>query len=170
MARSVSRAAGGRGGNAALRLAGVRQFHSYLGAFIAPSVLFFAITGSLQLFNLHEAHGAYQPPALIEKLSAVHKDQRFAAKPGRAASAPRTAAAEEEHAGAGHDEDHATPTSKGAPNRALVLKWLFLAVAISLIASTCLGIWMAITNSRRKVVVWALLILGAALPVLILAV
>lgn len=162
MARSAPRAGGARAANPALRLAGVRQFHTYLGAFIAPSILFFALTGSVQLFNLHEAHGSYRPPVLIEKLSAVHKDQRFTAKP-MADDAP-TARADADH------DDDAAPTSKGPPARALVLKWLFLAVAISLIVSTCLGIWMAVTCSLRKGVVWALLILGAVLPVLILVV
>jgi len=154
-----------------MRLAGVRQYHSYLGAFIAPSVLFFAVTGALQLFSLHEAHGDYRPPALIEKLSAVHKDQRFAIKARR--HAPPAEAAhrgEDGQADADHEHDHAASSSKRATARGLVLKWLFLAISISLIISTCLGVWMAITSSRRKVVVWALLILGAALPVLILAV
>ena len=61
--------------------------------FIAPSVLFFAFTGSLQLFSLHEAHGSYQPPALIAALGTVHKDQRFGEVPKRpeAARAPATA-------------------------------------------------------------------------------
>ena len=177
MARPVSRASAPRGSNPALRLAAIRQFHAYLGAFIAPSVLFFAMTGSLQLFSLHEAHGNYQPPPLIEKLSAVHKDQRFSAKPHKAGPTPAGAAhaegkhAEDTHAegsqaGAAHDHDHPATT----PVRDLTLKWLFLAVAVSLIVSTCLGLWMAVTYSRRKVVIWTLLILGAALPVLILTI
>ena len=159
MARSVSRANGARAANPALRLASIRQLHAYLGAFIAPSVLFFAFTASLQLFSLHEAHGGYHPPALIEKLGAVHKDQRFAAEPKDD---------DDDHADADHHHDHAAPD--GPPARSLTLKWLFLAVAVSLMASTCLGVWMAITASRRKSVVWGLLILGAALPILILTV
>ena len=30
-----------------------RQWHLYLGTFFAPSILFFALTGALQLFGLH---------------------------------------------------------------------------------------------------------------------
>ena len=56
----------------------MRRWHSYIGLFIAPSVLFFALTGATQLFSLHEEHGNYKPPAIIEKLSSVHKDQVFA--------------------------------------------------------------------------------------------
>ena len=171
MARPVSRAGASRGANPALRLAAIRQFHSYLGAFVAPSVLFFAATGSVQLFSLHEAHGSYTPPPLIEKLSAVHKDQRFAvAKPKHAAPPPagaRHAEAEPAEA-ADHDHGHAHPAMKST--RELTLKWLFLAVAVSLIVSTCLGLWMAMTYSKRKAVIWTLLILGAGLPILILTV
>ena len=169
MARPVSRAGASRGANPALRLAAIRQFHAYLGAFIAPSVLFFAATGALQLFSLHEAHGSYQPPPLIEKLSAVHKDQRFAAPPKRAAPPPAGARhAEAAPAEAADHHDHAPKAAK--PARELTLKWLFLAVAVSLIVSTCLGLWMAMTYSKRKAVIWTLLILGAGLPILILTV
>jgi hypothetical protein len=56
----------------------IRRWHSYIGLFIAPSVLFFSLTGAVQLFSLHESHGKYRPPPILEKLSAVHKDQVFA--------------------------------------------------------------------------------------------
>ena len=172
MARPASRANGTRGGNPALRLAAIRQFHTYLGVFIAPSILFFAMTGAWQLFSLHEAHGGYRPPPLIEKLGSVHKDQRFTAKAKHAAARAQA----EHHAEADtdadhdHDHDHAAAPAKGLPMQTLALKFLFLGVAISLIVSTCLGVWMAVTASRRKGPIWALLILGAVLPVLILAV
>jgi hypothetical protein len=101
----------------------------------------------------------------------VHKDQRFAAKPRRAAPAARVAGhGEDEASDADHQPSHAATRSKAPPTRALVLKWLFLVVAVSLMISTCLGIWMAVTSSRRKGVVWSLLALGAALPVLILVI
>jgi hypothetical protein len=38
----------------------------------------FALTGATQIFNLYEAHGGYQSPAIVEKLSSVHQDQVFA--------------------------------------------------------------------------------------------
>ena len=162
MARPAPRAGGSRGANPALRLAAIRQFHAYIGAFIAPSLLFFAFTGAVQLFSLHEAHGSYRPPALIEKLSAVHKDQRFAVKPRHGPAADRPAPRAEPKL-----DSARAPRPISA--RALALKWLFLAVAIGLVVSTGLGVWMAVIHSRRKAVTWALLILGAALPVLILA-
>ena len=163
MARPVSRVAGSRGPNPALRMTAIRQWHTYIGALIAPSVLFFAITGCLQLFSLHEAHGNYTPPQLIEKLSAVHKDQRFSAKSDH--DAPAAGAHHAHDADADHDK-----APKAPPIGTLVLKWLFLAVGIGLIVSTCLGLYMALTTSRRKAVVWFLLILGAVAPVLALAI
>lgn len=146
--------------NPALRLAAIRQWHSYIGAFIAPSVLFFALTGSLQLFSLHEAHGAYVPAPVIEKLGMLHKDQVFAAKPKRppAASAGPAKAKPAE----------AKPEKKTKPTT-LALKWLFLAVAAGLAVSTCLGLWMGLLHNRRKGVILALLIAGAVIPTVLAA-
>jgi uncharacterized iron-regulated membrane protein len=59
-------------------MSSLRTWHTYLGLLIAPSVLFFSLTGALQLFGLHEAHGAYHPAVIIEKLGMLHKDQVFA--------------------------------------------------------------------------------------------
>jgi len=140
----------------------MRQVHTYIGAFIAPSVLFFAFTGSLQLFSLHEAHGAYTPPALVESLARVHKDQVLRGKPGPAAK----------DADADHDHHHHARPSKAAPAApawsVTALKWVFLAVAVGLITSTLLGLWLAFTSARRKGVVLALFVAGAALPVILL--
>lgn len=140
----------------------IRQIHSYIGAFIAPSVLFFAFTGSLQLFSLHEAHGAYTPPAIVEALARVHKDQVLKEKPEPAAKG----------ADGGHDHHHHAGPAKAAPAApamsVMALKWVFLAVAAGLIASTLLGLWLAFTSGRRKSVVLGLFVAGAVLPVVLL--
>jgi len=136
----------------------VRQVHTYIGAFIAPSVLFFAFTGSLQLFSLHEAHGAYTPPAIIQALGRVHKDQVLKESP--------EPASEGADAHDDHDHDHHAAAAPTWP--VVALKWVFLAVAIGLITSTLLGLWLAFTFGRRKAVVLALFVAGAALPVLLL--
>jgi hypothetical protein len=148
-----------RGGNQALQMAAVRRFHSYLGAFIAPSVLFFALTGSLQLFTLHEAHGAYRPPALIEKLGNLHKDQVFAAKHKGPAPAPAP-----KRAPSPAKESH----DAGPKIATLALKWFFLFVAAGLAASTGLGLWMALTHGANRRLLWILFLAGAVLPVVIL--
>jgi hypothetical protein len=155
----LTRATARRGGNPALKLAAIRQFHSYFGVFIAPSILFFALTGSLQLFSLHEAHGGYSPPAIVEKLGNLHKDQVFAAKPKRAVAAKAPKAA-----GAKAEEHH----EAGPKISTLALKWFFLFVAASLAVSTCLGLWMSLAYSQKRGVLWLLFLAGAAIPVVIL--
>jgi hypothetical protein len=140
----------------------VRQWHSYIGAFIAPSVLFFAFTGSLQLFSLHEAHGAYTPPPVVEDLGRVHKDQIWDA-PARAQA----------HADDAHEQDHhaGPPRHREKPPAAwpvMALKWLFLAVAVGLMGSTLLGLCLALTVGRRRGLVLALFGAGTVLPLLLL--
>jgi hypothetical protein len=136
----------------------VRQIHTYIGAFIAPSVLFFAFTGSLQLFSLHEAHGAYTPPAIIEALGHVHTDQILKEKPDPASKSADT---HEDH-----DHDHHAAGPPAWPVKAL--KWVFLTMAIGLITSTLLGLWLAFTSARRKGVVLALFVAGGLLPLVLL--
>jgi len=143
----------------------VRQLHTYFGAFVAPSVLFFAFTGSLQLFSLHEAHGAYTPPAIVEMLSRVHKDQALHAKPKPAPKGGDV----EESPGRKHHPAPAKAAPEPPPWPVMALKWFFLAVAIGLMTSTLFGLWMALTFSRRKAVVLALFAVGAVLPVLLVA-
>jgi hypothetical protein len=138
----------------------IRQLHAYIGLFIAPSVLFFALTGTLQLFSLHEAHDDYQPFALIEKLSSVHKDQVFAfgdhhAEPAPGSAAQKTAAGA---AGGGQEEQEKTELST------VMLKSFFLLVALSLALSTALGLWMGLTQMRRKRIAWVLLAAGTLIP------
>lgn len=55
----------------------VRYTHLYLGVFIAPALLFFAFTGALQTFSLHETirGSSYKPPAWIATLAQIHKKQ-----------------------------------------------------------------------------------------------
>ena len=139
----------------------LRQLHSYIGAFIAPSVLFLAVTGALQVFSLHEAHGAYRPPELLARLSRIHKDQ--------VATLP---AAKTPQAGGRHDHGSRAETphiSRANAWAVTALKWLFAAVAAGLTLSTLIGLWIAFTTARRRGVILALFALGAALPIVLLA-
>ena len=199
MAKSPDAAAPRRGANPALRLAAIRRWHSWMGVFIAPSVIFFAFTGVIQIFSLHEARGGYHPPALIEGMGAVHKDQVFRLKPPRPAAAPVPAPSTAQepapksgghhHDGdAGHDDadpedgDHAGPAAtsapsapadkaaakpKGQPIKVYALKWFFTLVAVGLIASTSLGLWMALAYGRDKRALWIALAVGTIVPVLL---
>lgn len=159
----------------------IRQLHAWLSVFVAPTVLFFACTGALQLFSLHEAHGDYHPAPLIEKLGMLHKDQKFALKPHHADSKLRTpvGAIEPERSEAARaapargEGDWVAPIKASAPEdaapaRVQALKVFFCAAAVMLIFTTLMGVWMALTQHRQKWVLLVLLMLGAAAPVAIL--
>ncbi len=141
-------------------MSSIRLWHAYIGILIAPSVLFFALTGALQLFGLHEAHGTYHPAVLIEKLSAVHKDQVFAVK-------EHDDEHEHEHEHEHEQGDH--PQDQGAHEEeptlgTVLLRWYFLIVALSLSVSTAFGLWMGLTNIRQRRVGWVLLAIGTVVP------
>lgn len=140
----------------------IRQLHLYVGVLFAPTILFFALTGAVQLFSLHEESrdGAYTPPALVEQLSQVHIHQRFAGKPKRPEPArAQPVRAEREH----HEEGKRPAQHPGA-------KWFFLFAALGLTASALLGLWMGLTQSRNPRLAWGLLIAGVLLPVLLIIV
>jgi hypothetical protein len=54
-----------------------RLIHLYLGIFTAPALIFFAFTGALQTFSLHETTrgSSYKPPAWAVTLGQIHKKQ-----------------------------------------------------------------------------------------------
>jgi len=139
----------------------IRQWHSYIGALIAPSVIFFALTGSLQLFSLHEAHGSYHPPPLIEELSSVHKDQIF--RPGHHHGPPGA----EQHAGPGMPL-HAGDKDDEPALHTFLLKCFFLIVALGLATSSLLGIWINLTRARGRLVNVSLLAAGTVIPLILL--
>jgi hypothetical protein len=144
-----------RGGNLALKLAAIRRWHSYLGVLIAPSVIVFALSGSLQVFRLHEPHGGYTPPMVIEELGRLHKDQVFAPLPPKPAPKPP-----------GAPKPAATPSAEPAPKPAhLALQWFVIVLGVLLATSTALGLWMALAYSAQKGRLLVLLLLGVAVPV-----
>jgi hypothetical protein len=57
----------------------------YLGCLFAPMLIFFAVTGSWQLFNWHESKKdrSYTAPPALAALSFVHKDAHVPGTPGR---------------------------------------------------------------------------------------
>ena len=62
------------------------RLHRYLSCVVAPLMLFFAISGAWQVFRLHESRkdGSYKAPALVSRLSDVHKVERLAGPGGTA--------------------------------------------------------------------------------------
>jgi hypothetical protein len=140
----------------------IRRWHSYIGLFVGPSVLFFALTGAVQIYSLHEAHGDYHPPAIIEKLSSVHKDQVFA--PGHHHDAAPPAGVPRAGAGAPPADDD---DDKVAPST-LALKAFFLLVAVCLVFSTAFGMWMGLAHTRPRRLAWILVLAGTLIPAFLL--
>ena len=54
-----------------------RLLHLYIGVFTTPALIFFAFTGALQTFSLHETTrgSSYKPPAWAMVLAQIHKKQ-----------------------------------------------------------------------------------------------
>jgi hypothetical protein len=134
----------------------LRQWHGYFGVFIAPSVLFFALTGSLQLFSLHETHEGYQAAPILQRLGRLHKDQVITLPHQREAPAAKPAPSHERTAPAAKEE--------GPRPATLLLKVFFLLVAIQLVTSTCLGLWIAFTRNHDRRLTWMLLLVGVLVP------
>jgi hypothetical protein len=134
-----------------------RQLHLYLGTFFAPSIIFFALTGALQLFGLHQGRPgeAYQPPEWVQKLGSLHKNQNLAVKN---AAAPGAAKPQQLAEGGRRAEKR-----RNSPFT-IALKWFFLATAFGLVFTTVLGIYMAFKFNRSRTLIWSLLVTGTAIP------
>ena len=147
--------------NPALRWNAIRQVHVYLSVFVAPSLIFFALTGALQTFRIPDDKAA---PVLIQKLARVHKDDVFATKPARPPKTPQAA---------GHAEskppEGKPPEAKPAPKPATqALKWAFATISVVIALTTTLGLWMALAYHKRRGLMWVLALTGAAVPVVLL--
>jgi hypothetical protein len=145
----------------------VRLTHMYLGVFLAPSILFFAFTGALQSFSLHESHSAnYTPPSWLVHMSQMHKNQTFYVpprptpppKPVSAAKLPPPAAKPTATPGQPAARDLHAPSP---------MKFFFVFVALGLVISTCLGLYMSYKFNRNKVAVTLTLVAGIAVPALL---
>src|SRR5882762_2672095 len=138
----------------------IRQLHFYIGIFFAPSIIFFAFTGALQTFSLHEDKEAgSHHPEWIAKLAEIHKDQRL---PQATEEQVVDAATPEQ------DEAQPVSTPKSAPpapkhKPSLPLKIFVLFMSTGLMLSSFLGIYMAFKYNRDRRIIWGLLIGGTAL-------
>lgn len=156
----------------------LRTIHLYLGLFISPALLFFAFTGAMQTFNLHESgHGSdYQPPRWIMGLAQLHKKQTLVMPPRKPRPSGADAVEEPKRRSGGpeaHDggEPHAAkaPGATGSkPDGHLPMKVFFLMVSLGLFTSTLTGIYMAYRYSRGVWTVSGILAAGVVVPLLLL--
>ncbi len=151
-------------------LRAVRLTHLYLGVFIAPALIFFAITGGLQTFSLHETTrgSSYRPPAILVRLGQLHKKQTLVvpdlkSQPGtlqnpvdKTAPAPAPV-----HT---NSKPEVMPASRA---KNLPMKIFFALVSVGLLASTVTGLYMAYKYTRSARVITVLWIAGIAIPVIL---
>jgi hypothetical protein len=142
----------------------LRKLHRYLGVFFVPTIIFFAFSGALQTFGLHESARRGEPPptAWIAALASVHKDQHLPAPP---AARPEPAPAAVAHSAPAPAAEHEREHEKKSP---LPLKLFILAMAIGLCVSALLGVYFALSNPRTRVETLVAVGLGALIPLLLL--
>jgi hypothetical protein len=149
----------------------VRTIHLYLGVFTAPMLLFFALTGGLQSFGLHEAGrgSSYAPPAWLVSAAQFHKKQTTVVPPRR--RRPPEAAAGRVPASAAEARPAAARRSADAgqvPRKNLLpMKAFFALVALGLFISVLSGLYMAWRYSRKPILFSAVLGGGIVLPLLL---
>jgi hypothetical protein len=164
----------------------IRQIHLYLGVFTAPMLLFFAFTGGMQTFSLHETTrgSSYTPPAWLATLAQLHKKQTTVMPPRRprpsevvtpgkdspvagasAAASPANAATNARTTSASSaPADNAAARPKKNP---LPMKLFFALVALSLMLSTLTGLYMAYRFTRRGMRIALVLLAGIIAPLLL---
>jgi hypothetical protein len=117
----------------------IRQLHLYLGCIFAPLLIFFAITGAWQTFQLHRSRkdGTYTAPRILHQFSSVHQFQEF-------------------------------PVHEGLVRQSHPFRWFVLAMALGFVVTAILGVVMAFKFTRERWIVWLCLVAGFILPVLLL--
>ncbi|MEO6981509.1 MAG: PepSY domain-containing protein [Edaphobacter sp.] len=154
-----------------------RLTHLYLGVFVAPALIFFAFTGALQTFSLHETtHGSsYKPPAWAVTLGQLHKKQttvvpsKKLAPPEKPASNQQADKSAPDKSAPDKSQSPASPalasTPTPRPHNTLPLKIFFLIVAIGLFTSSITGLYMSYKFIRNKPLITATLIAGIIAPI-----
>lgn len=152
-----------------------RLLHLYTGVFITPAVLFFALTGALQTFGLHETnrdHPDYKPARWLVVLGQLHKKQTTFVPVRRPPPAVRPAAEETTGPKRRMEEAAAKPAALGAsaaPSPAtkrhpLPLRIFFAVVSLGLFSSTITGLLLTYRHVRNKPLITGLLVAGVVLP------
>jgi hypothetical protein len=146
-----------------------RYTHLYLGVFIAPALLFFAFTGALQTFSLHETtrSSSYKTPAWIATLAQIHKKQTMAV-PARKLAPPGPQAASPKIYKPVTTEKAPPSDIRAKPHNPMPLKLFFLVVSLGLFLSTLSGLYMSYRYSRNRPLITAILIAGVLIPIALL--
>jgi hypothetical protein len=158
----------------------IRLIHLYIGVFISPALIFFAFTGALQTFSLHETTrgNSYKPPAWAVTLAQIHKKQTPIVPVRKTPPSEKQA----DKSAPEKPQSLTVPPSQSAPkaapkpvpeavapksHNALPLKCFFLLVAIGLFTSTLSGLYMSYKYIRNRALITVILLAGIIFPVLL---
>jgi len=133
----------------------LRLVHFYLCVFFAPLIIFYAFTGVLQVFKLHETY--LQVPGSqgnwVAWFGEFHKEQAWI--PPRVAPAKKPAqGGSPQH----EKDDAATP-----------MKWMVAAMGVALMLTTTLGLYIAYSFPKRRRVFVVALGAGILVPLALMA-
>ena len=117
----------------------LRRFHTYFGVFFSPLLIFFVASGWYQLIDRDRLKDPSEAESLIQKIRVIHTDQIY----------PKTGARKQ-----------ASPTA---------FRIVAMIMSGAILLTTGLGIVLAFRSLRPRWLVWAMLGLGLALPILLLA-
>lgn len=136
----------------------LRQYHNWLGLFFAPAIIFFALSGALQILDLHEDRPGYEAPAWVKPLANIHKHGEVSRPAKPKAKPPATGGMERKPA------LHGEGKAEGIGLSRLFIVLLGLVLA----ASAALGIWIAFANKAARKRSSMLLLAGIFVPILLI--
>lgn len=143
-----------------------RQIHLYIGVFSSPALLFFAFSGALQTFSLHQTKKSsdYQPANWIAVMGELHKNQttqlptRKAQPVASSSWRQATVAVSSEQSSKAAPNQPAAVLTKGvdgSTHHPLPLKIFFVIVSLGFFSSVLTGVCMSYRYNRNKILVTA---------------
>jgi hypothetical protein len=123
--------------------------------------LFFAFSGALQTFSLHEAKKGsdYKPASWIAVLGELHKHQTTQL-PGRKSQSGSSLAATAAEPVGSLAKASALPVRHPLP-----LKIFFVIASLGFFSSVLTGVYMSYKHHRNKVLVTGFLVAGLVIPI-----
>ncbi|MBN8809573.1 MAG: hypothetical protein J0I47_15240 [Sphingomonas sp.] len=138
-------------------LLSLRRWHNYIGVLLAPSILFFSLSGFIQVVGWQDQRDP-RPPAWVSWMAGIHKHQ---AAPKPRAPRPAAPAMPGAQRGGEHD-DH---------DKAFVpLKIVALLTAIGLFVMTLVGLTIALGTRSTRRTATIMVAIGVIVPVVLMLV
>lgn len=120
----------------------LRKAHLYLGCIFAPMIIYFSISGAWQIFRFNDIPKEEPPSALRTFAHELSKPHTHSTLPGK-----------------NHKTEHSD-----------AFNWLALFMAVALVTTTALGLALAFRFGRSTRLVFACLVVGTGLPIILLLV